>query len=98
MLLETNEAEVKTVAEAVEAKVEEKAKADVVQINAEEKLALRETELEYLKSQIEIQRISKITEAKSKEYQTYVEGLFTKYGLSKTEYIFDGSGNSFKKL
>lgn len=97
------EGEVKTVAEAAVAEVkaevkkaEEKPKAAVVQITTEEKLFLREAELEYLKAQMEIQRLSKITEAKSKDYQNYVEGLLKKYEL-KGEYIFDGSVNAFKK-
>jgi hypothetical protein len=99
------EGEVKSVAEAVvaeAAKVEEKVvevvKAAVVQIATEEKLVLREAELEYLKSQMEIQRLSKIAEAKSTEYQNTVSGLFKKYVLDKAEYVFDGSINAFKKL
>ena len=99
------EGEVKSVAEAVvaeAAKVEEKVvevvKAAVVQIATEEKLILREAELEYLKAQMEIQRLSKIAEAKSNEYQSAVSGYFTKHLLSKAEYVFDGSINAFKKL
>ncbi len=80
------------------AKVEEKVKAEVVQIVADEKLVLREAELEYLKIQMELQRLTKLAEEKAKQYQTTVEGLFTKYLLSKTEYVFDGTINAFKKL
>ena len=94
-----------TVVEAVEQKVEtvakevvEKVKEALVSINAEEKLVLREAELDYLKAQMEIQRLSKITEAKSKEYQTYIEGLFKKYALDKATYMFDAAVNQFKKL
>ncbi len=108
----TVEGEVKTVAEAVVAeaqkvegevaaevkKVEEKVKAEVVQVVADEKLFLREAELEYLKLQMEIQRLSKLAEDKSKSYTAYVEGLFTKYGLTKAEYVFDGAVNVFKRL
>jgi hypothetical protein len=89
---------VETVAEAVVAKVEEKVKAAIVEIKAEEQLVLRNAELEFLKSQMEIQRLSKIAEAKSKEYTTYVEQLFVKYGVTKAEYVFDGTVNAFKKL
>lgn len=102
------EGEVKTVAEAVVAetketvaevkKVEEKVKAEFVQVVADEKLFLREAELEYLKLQMEIQRLSKLAEDKSKSYTAYVEGLFTKYGLTKAEYVFDGAVNVFKRL
>lgn len=98
--------EVKTVAEAVVAKVEEKVeekavvveKAAKVDITAEEKLFLREAELEYLKATMEIQRLNKITEDKSKSYSTFIETLLTKYVLSKTEYVFDATVNAFKKL
>ncbi len=106
------EGEVKTVAGEVEkeakavvadvkevaTKAEEKAKAAVVDIATEEKLFLREAELEYLKAQMEIQRLQKITESKSKEYQAYIEGLLKKYVISKTEYVFDATVNAFKKL
>ena len=84
--------------EKVAEKVEEKTKAAVIEISTEEKLFLRETELEFLKAQMEIQRISKITEAKSKEYQTFIEGLYKKYLVEKSEYVFDAVSNSLKKL
>jgi galactokinase len=80
------------------AKVEEKAKASLVQVSTDEKLFLREAELEFLKAQMEIQRLSKIADAKSKQYADYVEGLFKKYVLDKAEYVFDGAVNVFKKL
>lgn len=106
------EGEVKTVAGAVAAeakkvegevaavaeKVEEKIKAALVQISTDEKLFLREAELEFLKAQMEIQRLQKIADAKSKAYTEFVESLFTKYGVSKAEYIFDGAVNVLKKL
>ena len=99
------EGEVKSVAEAVvaeAAKVEEKVveavKAATVEIKAEEQLVLRNAELTYLKSQMEIQRLSKVAEEQSKQYQTYVEGLYKTYALDKVDYIFDGAVNAFKKL
>jgi hypothetical protein len=94
-------AEVKSVAEAVvaeAAKVEEAVKAALVQITADEKLFLREAELEFLKAQMEIQRLTKLAEEKSKAYTAYIEQLFVKYGITKVEYVFDGAVNSFKKL
>lgn len=101
----TVETEVKSVVEAVEVeakKVEGEVvkaeKAAVVQIKADEKLVLADAELEYLKATSEIQRLTKITEAKSKEYQSYVENLFKVYALDKAEYIFDGAVRTFKKL
>ena len=96
--VKTVETKVETVAEAVVAKVEEKIKAALVNIVADEKLFLREAELEFLKAQMEIQRLSKVAEAKSKSYTDYIESLFVKYGVTKAEYVFDGAVNAFKKL
>jgi hypothetical protein len=96
--VKTVETKAETVAEAVVAKVEEVVKAALVNIVADEKLFLREAELEFLKAQMEIQRLSKIAEAKSKSYTDYIESLFVKYGLTKVEYVFDGAINAFKKL
>ena len=79
-------------------KVEEAVKAKIVNIKAEEKLVLADLELEFLKAQTEIQRLSKIAEEKSKAYQAYIEGLYTTYGVTKAEYVFDGATNAFKKL
>lgn len=91
-------ADVKEEAKKIEDKVEEKVKAAVVDITADEKLFLREAELEYLKAQMEIQRLQNITTAKSKEYQAFIEGLTKKYVVSKAEYVFDAVINAFKKL
>jgi hypothetical protein len=99
------ETKVKTVAEAVVAdvkeeasKVEPKAKAALVQVSADEKLFLSDTELEFLKTQMEIQRLTKIAEAKSKSYTDYIEGLYKKYALTKVEYLFDGGVRAFKAI
>ena len=108
----TVEGEVKTVAESVVAeaqkvegevvaevkKVEEKVKAALVDIKAEEKLFLSDAELEFLKAQLEIQRLQKIADAKSKAYTEYVENLFKTYVLDKASYVFDGAVRNFKKL
>lgn len=88
------EGEVKTVAEAVVAEV----KKAVVNIKAEEELVLRNAELTYLKTQMEMQRLQKIAEDESKKYQTYVEILFKTYGLDKLSYMFDGTVNAFKAI
>jgi hypothetical protein len=99
------ETKVETIADAVVAdvkaevsKVEPTVKAAVVKIKAEESLVLREAELEYLKAQVQIKDLTKITEEKAKSYQTYIESLFKTYVLDKAEYVFDGTINAFKKL
>lgn len=99
------ETKVKNVAEAVVAdvkaevaKVEPAVKKAVVEISTEEKLFLSDAELEFMKANLEIQRLTKITEAKSKAYMDYVEGLFKKYGLTKATHLFDGAVRAFKSL
>ena len=95
------ETKVETVAAEVKKEVEtvvEKVEAAVIEIKAEERLALRECELEYLKATIELQRLQKVMETKTKEYQSTVEGLVVKYTVDKAKYVFDGTINAFKKL
>jgi hypothetical protein len=91
-------AEVKAEASKVEGEVVAKEKAAIIQLKSDEKLFLREAELEFLKAQMQIQNLTKITEAKTKEYQTYVENLFKTYVIDKSEYVFDATVNAFKKL
>ena len=96
------EKEDKTVADAVVADVKavvaKVEKAAVVQTTTDEKLFLREAELEYLKAQMEMQRLSKIAESKSKAYMGFIEGLYKKYAITKAEYVFDGGVNAFKAI
>jgi hypothetical protein len=47
---------------------------------------------------MEIQRLSKLAEEKSKTYTAYIENLYKTYVITKVEYVFDGSVNAFKKL
>ena|ERR1700674_2711583 len=96
--LQVVEKEVSTVAQEVVEKVEEVAKAAIVQITTEEKLVARELELEYLKLTMQIQSLQKQTEEKSRAYQANVEGWLKKYGLTHAEYMFDATQNAFKKL
>ena len=97
-VIEKVETAVEGEAKQIEGEVVAEAKAALVQIAAEEKLVLRETELEFLKVQMELQRLSKLAEEKSKSYTAFVEGLYTRYGLNKAEYLFDAAVNQFKKL
>lgn len=93
---EVKSAEIEAVKE-VE-KVAEVVLAAVVEISAEEKLILRETELEYLKAVMETQRLQKIIEEKAKAFPAFVDTLVKKYGLDKTKYTFDSTSNSFRKI
>ena len=88
----TVEGEVKAV-EAEVVAVAEKAAAEVKkltqELTAEEKLAIREIENEYLKAQMEIQRLSQITQGAQKKFTDTVENLVHKYTVSPAEWAFD---------
>jgi hypothetical protein len=93
-----------TVVEAVKqevVKVAEEVKAEVVKaaqdINAEEKLVIREIENEYLKAQIEINRLSQITQNAQKNFTSTVEGLAKKYAMAPAEWVFDNVSLTFKR-
>lgn len=84
------------VIEAVEAevvKVAEEVKAEAVkltqELTAEEKLGIRELENEYLKAQMEIQRLSQITQGAQKKFTETVDSLVKKYEVSPAEWVFD---------
>lgn len=84
--------EVKAV-EAEVVKVAEEVKAEAVkltqELTAEEKLGIRELENEYLKAQMEIQRLSQITQGAQKKFTETVDSLVKKYGVSPAEWVFD---------
>ena len=88
----TVEGEVKAV-EAEVLKVVEEAKTEVKkltqEITAEAKLTIREIELEYVKAQAEIQRLSQITQGAQKKFTDTVEALVKTYGVSPAEWVFD---------
>jgi hypothetical protein len=96
----TVEGEVKAV-EAEVVAVAEKAAAEVKkltqELTAEEKLAIREIENEYLKAQMEIQRLSQITQGAQKKFTDTVETLVKKYEVSPTQWIFDNVSLIFKR-
>jgi hypothetical protein len=83
------EAEVVKVVEGVAAAVKPEVKKLVQELTAEEKLAIREIENEYLKAQMEIQRISQITQGAQKKFTDTVESLVKKYGVTPAEWVFD---------
>src|ERR1035437_2022812 len=100
----TIEAEVKTVEAEVVAQVEKmaaEAKAEVKkltqELTAEEKLAIREIENEYLKAQMEIQRLSQITQGAQKKFTDTVDSLVKKYRVSPAEWVFDNVSLIFKR-
>lgn len=67
------------------------------EITAEEKLAIREIENKYLKAQIEISRLSQITQQAQREFTSSVENLTKKYVVDPLEWFFDNAELIFKK-
>jgi hypothetical protein len=94
-VVEEVKAEAVKLAEEVKAVVVPEAKKAVVTITDSEKLILAEAEVEYLKASAEIQRLTKITESKAKEYQSAVDSMLKKYVLDKADYLFDGVKKAF---
>lgn len=95
------ESEVVKVEDAVVKVAEEvktEVKAALVALTGDEKFLLRDTELEYLKAQMEIQRLTRVAEAKGLEYRNAVDSFLKKYALDKAEYIFDGAKLAFTKI
>ena len=84
-VIEEVKAEVVKVIEAVVPEV----KKMIQELTAEEKLGIREIENEYLKAQMEIQRLSQITQGAQKKFTDTVESLVKKYGVAPTEWVFD---------
>ena len=102
--LQEAEAAVKTIEGEVVAKVEkvaeeikEEAKKLTQELTAEEKLVIRELENEYLKAQMEIQRLSQITQGAQKKFTETVDSLVKKYAVSPAEWIFDNVSLIFKR-
>ena len=87
--------EVKTVAEKVAEAVEVKAKTFISLETAEEKLVLKETELEYLKIQMQLKDLQAKADTFATKYKTTVDEYFVKYGVDKALYVFDGMKSGF---
>jgi type IV secretory pathway VirB4 component len=86
-------AEVAKVVEAVKPEVQKL----VQELSAEEKLALREIENGYLKAQMEIQRLSQITQAAQQNFTKNVEALTKKYVVDPSSWLFDNVLLQFKR-
>jgi formiminotetrahydrofolate cyclodeaminase len=71
--------------------------ATIQHISAEEKLAIREIENTYLKAQIEINRLSQITQKAQQDFTKTVEDLTKKYVISPAEFVFDNVELAFKR-
>jgi len=89
--------EIVKVAEEVKAEVVKVVEKATQELSAEEKLVIREIENEYLKAQIEINRLSQITQKAQKSFTDTVEGLVKKYAVSSAEWVFDNVSLTFKR-
>jgi hypothetical protein len=79
------------------AKVEKAVEKVLQELTAEEKLAIREIENAYLKAQMEIQRLSQITQKAQKDFTDTVEKLTKKYAIDPAIWLFDNVDLLFKK-
>jgi hypothetical protein len=91
------EGEVVAEVKAVEAAVEKVVEKVTQELTADEKLAIREIENAYLKAQIEINRLSQITQKAQGDFTKTVEDLTRKYAVNPAEWIFDNVALLFKK-
>lgn len=82
--------EVETKAVALEQKVRQ-------EIASEEKVIITKMENEFLKAQMEIQRLQTIVSTTQKSYPEYIKNLAEKYSLNIAEWTFDAVELLFKK-
>ena len=85
------------VAKAVKAEVAKAVEKTTQEISAEEKLAIRELENAYLKAQIEINRLSQITQKAQQDFTANVEALTKRYVVDPASWVFDNVSLIFRK-
>ncbi len=91
------EGEVVAEAKKVEAVVEKVVEKVLQELTTEEKLFIREIENNYLKTQMEINRLSQITQTAQRNYTVKVEELTKKYVVDPATWIFDNVELIFRK-
>lgn len=67
------------------------------EIASEEKVIITKMENEFLKAQMEIQRLQTIVSTTQKSYPEYIKNLAEKYSLNIAEWTFDAVELLFKK-
>jgi ABC-type nitrate/sulfonate/bicarbonate transport system substrate-binding protein len=85
--------------EVVNVAEEAKAVAEKVtqELSSEEKLFIRETENTYLKAQIEVNRLSQVTQKAQEDFTKKVEELTRKYAVDPSLWLFDNVKLSFRR-
>jgi hypothetical protein len=91
------ETAVAPVAKAVKAEVAKVVEKTTQELTDAEKLAIRELENSYLKVQIEINRLSQITQKAQADFTTNVEALIKKYVTPTETWAFDNVQLLFRK-
>ena len=91
------ETAVAPVVKAVKAEVAKIVEKTTQEITDAEKLAIREIENTYLKSQIEINRLSQITQKAQQDFTANVEALTKKYVVPAETWVFNNVSLIFQK-
>lgn len=98
------EEKVAAVAESVTSEVKEVvarvvnvAEKSVIAITTEEKLAIREIENKFLKTQMEITRLQSVAQEVQKSFPSMVEQLKQKYVVDPATYLFDSAKLEFRR-
>lgn len=89
--------EVEAAAKAAELKIVKFATAVRVDITDAEKVVATKLENEFLKAEVEINRLKKIQENVSKQFPQFVESLVKKYAVNPVTHVFDNVELAFKK-
>jgi len=95
VVAEVKKIEGEVVAEAV--KVEKAVEKVLQELSAEEKLAIREIENAYLKAQMEINRLSQVTQKAQQDFTKKVEELTRKYAVDPALWVFNNIELRFEK-
>jgi len=85
-------------AKKVVAEVKTEAKAATVKLTADEKLALRDLEVVFLKAQQQASAIENQMKELRSNFQAKVDEYTKRYVLDKAEYVFDGVALEFKRI
>ena len=96
-MAETLKETVKEALNEVVNKAEEVVKATKVDISTEDKLLVRTIETEFLKGQMELQRLSVVVKDASDRYTKALESFGKKYAFEPLEYAWDSLELAFKK-
>jgi prophage antirepressor-like protein len=96
-VVEAVKEEAKSVAEAVKTEVAPEVQKTTQVISVDERLFIRELENSYLKAQMEISKLSQVTQGAQAKFTAKVEELTKKYAVDPAEWVFDNIELVFRK-